>query len=90
MSILLRGNEVVAVAALCSLCSVFIAYADYLGMKLIYRRHSWTVEYFYVSLDFKDFLKVTKIGGNLAKAMNDTDRIDGLVLKSFGQGKLHY
>ena len=48
------------------------------------------MEYFDVSLDFKDFLKVTKIGGNLAKAMNDTDRIDRLVLKSFGQGKLHY
>ena len=37
MSILLRGNEVVAVAALCSLCFVFIAYAEYLGMTLIYR-----------------------------------------------------
>ena len=37
MSILLRGNEVVAVAALCSLCFVFIAYAEYLGMTFIYR-----------------------------------------------------
>ena len=35
-------------------------------------------------LNIETFFKVTKIGGNLAKAMNDTDRIDRLVLESFG------
>ena len=87
MSILLRGNEVVALAALCSLCFVLIACTEYLGMVLIYidyRRQSWKCGIFNVSLDFRDFLKVTKISGNFAKAMNDTDRIDRLVLELFG------
>ena len=74
MFILLRGNEVVALAALCSLCFFLIACAEYLGMVLIYidyRRQSWKCGIFNVSLDFIDFLlsnKVTNIGGNLAKA----------------------
>ena len=36
MSILPGGNEVVALSALCSLCFVLIACAEYLGMVLIY------------------------------------------------------
>ena len=56
MSILLRGNEVVAVAALCSLCFVFVAYAEYLGIHSFIedRVELWNI--LNASLDFGGFL----------------------------------
>ena len=88
MSILLRGNEVLALAALCSLCFVLIACAEYLGMVLIYidyRRQSWKCGIFNVSSDFRDFLLSNKHWWQFGKG-NDTDRIDRLVriFESFG------